>query len=421
MRWLVVMCSWGFPVGAEQQRRDPEPHDHERHVVHEANLRVTLEQAMALAAERGPETARTSAVRRAAEDVLANASPVVAQLPYVQTQLGPRFTQGKSRPEVIVSATQPFVWGDVSGVQRRVAQATQRVVNTAIESAQWSDAERAAHAWIDLALANRVLSLRQAFVQRARALVILAEARVAAGQAEPLEQALAQSELSEGEELVIEAEGALFAAEVELGYAIGARSNTVVHIDGELELPEMPERGDKRAHPEVAAAESRFELAHEQVAYAEVQQSPVVSLGLQYQREGTGEQIITAVATIPLPVASPWAFQRSQQRLASEGARAEAAHTQKVLNKELMLAKHEASHARSRYTHLLERALPPQREALRLARVRYEVGESDLTMVTIVQQRVLRAEEQLAQALADVNHTHVRLQAAQGSLLGAIQ
>jgi outer membrane protein TolC len=388
----------------------------------QATVSVTLATAIDLGSKRGPESTKTRASRKAAEHMATVASPTFTQLPYVQTQVGPRLSNDKLRPEFIVSAVQPFTWGDISGAQRRVANATARVVESTTESARLSDAERAAHAWIDLALAEQLLALRRQFVTQASSLAALAEARVSTGEAQPVERALAQSELSEAQVLVLDAEGTHFESEVELGYRLGVGHGVVVHISGSLTLPEpVPAPLPRRVHPEVTAAESRFHLAHEHVAYAALQQAPIVSLGVQYQREGTGEQILTAIATLPLPVAQPWAFQQAQQQLQSDEAYAETAQARAESSKQHTLAVHEASHARSQYTHMAESSLPPLREAHRLAVVRYSLGESDFASVSIVRQRLLRAEEQLALALANVNHTHVRLQAARGTLLNGAQ
>lgn len=394
--------------------------DHASHPQHaEQTTLVTLAQAVAWGAKSGPDGTRAKAPLPATAG-LATAAPKTTQLPFVQAQLGPRLSNSNLSPEVIVSVAQPFVWSDAAGVQKRVAHATQKLATSATLGAELSDAERAAHAWLDLALADEVLELRRAAVTAAESLLTLARARVAAGSAQPMELALSESELADAQALVMAAEDLHSTAELNLAYALGLPPNT--HVDVDERLPEPPAvvaDAPSGVHPAILAAESRVELALEQVGYAKVQQSPIVTVGVQYQREGTGDQILTAVATIPLPVARPWAFQEAQQRLATEVARADANYVRAHSALLTSQAEHERTHTRIQYTHLHQTALPPLREAHRLALARYTGGATDFSELSLIRQRLLRAEEQRAQALANLHHAHVRALAAHGSLTAA--
>jgi len=393
--------------------------DHESHPIHAHadTLLLDLAQAIALGANNGPEVIKSKATHAAGRDLEAAASPFMTQLPYIQTQLGPRLSRGALSPEVIVGVNQPFTLGDTAGVQKRVARATSQTLTATTRSAELSAARRAADAWITLALADRTLKLRREFAEQAKALVALARARVTAGEAEPVELALAESELADAHSLVIDAEGLHYTAELELSYAIGA-PRTHVDVRGELtQPPPAPIAGAATLHPDVEAAERRAALALNQVAYAKVQQAPTLAVGIQYQREGTGDQILTAVATIPLPVASPWEFQMAQQRLAAVDARAEANLVRTMTDKQRQGAAHELDHTRAQYEYLLTTALPPLREAHRLAVLRYTHGETDISAVSLIRQRLLRTEERVTEALARVQMADVELRALAGELL----
>lgn len=395
---------------------------HDSHTTHPTHppsetLLLDLTQSIALGAENGPEVVKSKTTHASARELGSVATPTFTQLPYVQTQVGPRLARGVLSPEVIVSVNQPFTLGDTSGVQKRVARATSHLVHATTRSAQLWSAQRAADAWISLALADEVLKLRRTFSEQASSLVALAKARVVAGEAQPVELALAESELSEAQSLVIDAEGAHYGAELELSYAIGKPG---VHVDAAEALPlpaAMNVERPSTEHPDVATAQSRAELAFEQIEYAKLQQAPTLALGVQYQREGTGDQILTAVATIPLPVAQPWAFQQTQQRLAADAARADATQLRGATEKALTNARHEALHTRAQYDHLATTALPPLREAHRLAVLRYTHGETDFAAVSLIRQRLLRMEERVAEALASVQRADVEWRALTGLLL----
>lgn len=400
--WLVLLAS----------RMTFAHDDHTRHPQHDPayTLYLDLEQAIALAAKHGPQGTSARAPRQTASQLSDVARPFVTQLPYVQTQLGPRRSRGTTSPEFIVEVSQPFTWGDTSGVQKRVARAALRSVDATTRSAELQDAERAATAWVELALADHLLTLRKEFSEQSRKLLELAKARVAAGEAQPLEVALAESDLADANSAILTAEALHFAAELDLAHAIG-QPGSHIDVNGTLEPPADADAngdGDDAVHPAVLAAESRATLATEQIEYAKLQQAPTLALGVQYQREGTGDQVLTAVATLPLPVAKPWAFQQTQQRLAADTARAEAKYVRSLQDKSKANARHELAHSRAQYEQLEQHALPPLREAYRIAMLRYTHGETDFTNVSLIRQRLIQTEERLIEALADVHLARVR-------------
>lgn len=413
VRHLVSWCLLFFALPAFAHE------DHESHPehAHPNTLLLNLAQATALGAKNGPEVVKSKATHAAGRELEAAANPFLTQLPYVQAQLGPRVSRGATSPEVIVGVNQPFTLGDTAGVQKRIARATSKTLLATTRSAELSGARRAANAWIMLALADRTLKLRREFAEQAQSLVALARARVTAGEAEPVELALAESELADAHSLVIDAEGLHYTAELELSYAIGEPGAHVDVRDESPQLPPTPIATSPTLHPDVEAAERRAALALDEVAYAKVQQAPTLALGIQYQREGTGDQILTAVATIPLPVASPWAFQMAQQRLAAVDARAEANLIRTMTDKQRRGAAHELDHTRAQYEHLLATALPPLKEAHRLAVLRYTHGETDFSAVSLIRQRLLRTEERVAEALAHVQLADVEVRALAGRLL----
>lgn len=398
----------------------PAHDDHSRHPAHPVGDTqfLSLDQAIALGASHGPESKMALAPRDAARELREAAAPFVTQLPYAQTQVGPRVSRGDLSPEVIVSVTQPFTWGDTSGVQKRVARSTLAAIDASGKSAQLLDAARAARAWLDLALADEVLELRQEFTKEARTLVQLASARVSAGEAQPAELALAQSDLADAQALVIDAEGAHYEAELDLSYAVGMAGRHV-EVSATFAPPEIDNaHSSPSVHPEVTAAKSRVLLAMDQVEQAKLEQAPTFAVGIQYQREGTGDQILTAVATVPIPIAKPWTFRQIQQRVVAETARAEVDYVRAMNAKARTGAAHEVHHARTRYQHLERAALPPLREAHRIAVVRYTRGEAPFSEVSLLRQRLLRAEEQLVSALARVHQATIEHRTVTNTLLG---
>lgn len=384
--------------------------------------RVSLQHAISLGAKHGPRVRRASAAQPAARMMADVSSPALSQLPYIQAQLGPRRSRGALSPEVIVEVTQPFALWSTGSIQRGIARATRAAVASELENAELDDAERAAHAWVELALAEVVLRLRQEFLTATQVLNDLARARLEAGDAEPVDAALASSELAEARSMAVDAEGERLDAQLTLSHSLGLAPNEQVGVDGSLPAPPPYElQSDRSAmpaatHPAVVAAERRAELALSEVEQSKLQQAPTVAFGVQYQREGTGDQVLTAVATVPLPVARPWEFQQSQKYVEVERARAEARYVRAETALELARARREVERARGQFALLSDSALPSLREAHRLALLRYTHGATDFVQVSMLRQRLLRMEEQAAAALADVHHAHLRFLAASGTL-----
>jgi outer membrane protein, heavy metal efflux system len=415
---FALVCATLHPDAASAQSS----HDH--HPTPAGRVLVlSLEQALRWGAERAPEVQQARAPRGALRDARQAANPAVTQLPHVQLQLGPRFSDRSIGPELAVSALQPISLSNLGQHQARVARAAERVNDAEVASAELASAERAGLLWVALALADTTLQLRQTALSQAEELLVLAERRTAAGATDATEAALARSDVASARSLVIEAEGLHFSAELELRYAIGAPADARLEAAA---LPSPPSASappeTKRAlsrHPDLRAAESRSTLAHEQIAYQTAQQVPSMSLGLQYQRESGGDQIVSALAVLPLPFARPWAYHEAQSRAQYDAARATATRLRTQAQFELEQAEHEVTHAQGLHDHLVTSALPPVREAHRVALAQYAAGATDFTQVSLIRQRLLAVEEQQARALADVHGAHLRWLRSSGQLTQA--
>lgn len=413
----VLSLVLGFGVGIPSAHADDRGGHEEHPPALRAARELSLTEALLEGAARAPAVRRAAAPRAMLERVAQVGKPALLLPPSLTAQLGPRVSGGSVLPEVIVGVAQPLSLSGQGQAQAEVARRELGLQTASLNLEKADAALFAGRAWVDLALSHRVLELRAAAMTEAERLVRLSESRVRLGEAEPLELALARSQWATFRASLMEAEGWHFSAATELAITIGADS---VELEPKGGLPPPPERTpqtereDGLVHDRLLAEESVLEA---KARLARANQAPLLAVGLQYQREGTGDQILTGTLSLPLMPKLPGRFQEAQL-LAEAAVRSEEARWAKVrAHLEKQRATHELEHARAVFQLLVETALPEAKAALQIVRAKYEVGSIDMTLVAWHTQTVLALEERAATALADVHRAQLSERRASGRLL----
>ncbi len=407
------------PAGAETSHA--EHPDEAENVVY-----LTLEEALRRGAKAGPERAVSEAPLGALNDAVDEANPLLTQSPLLQAQVGPRLIGGRASTDVTVSLTQPMPLSPQGRLRLRLARAEQKAANQEVELSALDGAERAGQAWIDLVLSEHLLALRKDAEQRAQENLRILQVRANVGEIEPSVLAVAQGELASTRSSILEAEGQHYLAASDLTYFTGLSADARAEVKttqlGEPDAHGAAARSeDMEAHPVVQSATARAQASKEAIAYAKSQQMPTFSLGVQYQREGTGDQIITGLLSVPLPFSKPWSFQEARTRAEYDQQAARAVLAKRELERLLKRARHERSHAYAQYALLKTELVPPKREAVRLARISFEAGEYDYLQVSLRERELLAAEERLAVAKAEVHRAELHLLRCTGQLGEKIQ
>jgi outer membrane protein TolC len=166
----------------------------------------------------------------------------------------------------------------------------------------------------------------------------------------------------------------------------------------------------------VESALARADASKQAIDYARAQQVPSLSLGVQYQREGTGDQVLVGTLSMPIVLWKPWRFQEARQRVHHDRDRAHADMVAVQLKRLIREAQHEVSHAQSQYNLLKETGLPPRKEAVRIVEAQFASGATDFLRVSLLRRELLNTEESLVAALADVHHARIRLSRFNGTL-----
>lgn len=386
--------------------------------------RVTLREAAQLGAAAGREVAVARAPKAAAGEARRAAAAVVPTVPRATFMVGERRTPAVSGVELGVQVMADIPLGGLGGARRGAADALGRVVDADVDRARLEAAARAANAWIGLAEAERVLSLRQRSLDHAGAILRTVAARVTGGVADPLDLSLARGDEAAARAAALDAEGMRFEASMELAFALGLAAGTRVEAAGGLDdapggavdEAALIRRAD-RDHPLVKLAEARQVSAQREADLVSANGIPSIGVGAAYTREGGGDHLWTGIVSVPLPLSRPWAFEAARQRAAAETAGAHVSLVRAELGREIRAALHEREHTREVHDALTAGALPPMREALRLAEAQLAAGAIDVTRVLLARQRLLATEELVARSLSDVRRADVRLMRAAGTLI----
>jgi cobalt-zinc-cadmium efflux system outer membrane protein len=387
---------------------------------------IARREALLLGAKRGPGVALAQAPRTAVVTLGQRASALLR--PPVVT-LGGGYRAGSLTPgaELSVSLAQEVPLSGVGGARSELAKSFARSVETDAKRAQLEAAARAALAWIDALFARELLRLREEGRNQANIISKITASRVEAGVAAPHELALARGEAAAAHASVLDAEGMQVEALAELRFAVGVAPSEGVIPDGDLYQSDERSVDDDSAvraaltqSPTIMLAVARAEQAQGETQLTSAVLGPSLSLGASYVREGTGDKVFLGFIGFPIPLIDAAGFETSRQRAAQKTAEAQVELTRAEIARDIRLALHDRHHWREVRDALQNGALAAYGEAFSSARTQYEVGTAEIGTVILARQRLLGAQERLAEVAARVQRADIALARATGSLLDEV-
>jgi outer membrane protein TolC len=380
-----------------------------------ASTVIDREEAERLGALRGPGVPLAEAPRAGVVEA-GDATMSFARPPIATLSAGYRGGAIAPGPEVVATVMQEIPLRSVGGARREVAGALRDAVNSDVARARLDGAARGALAWVGAVEAGEIARLRRDALTQAEALVDTTHKRVDAGAALPFERALSDAELAAARAALLDGEGMETEALSELRFALGLEPRARVEIRGELYASDDPAPvAPAGSHPAIEVALARARAAGADAQLVSSLLGPSIGVGVQYVREGTGDQIALAVVSFPVPSFDAARFDAARQRANASTALAEAEYARAGIARDRALAEHDRAHWRE-VRAALQGALAATEEALRLARAQYEAGAHDVTIVLLARQRLAATRESLAHAAAEVQRADVRYGRAVGSL-----
>ena len=378
---------------------------------------LDLDTTLRLAQTRSPELAAGRAAVRSSANVEKVGRSALQRPPRVELSAGPRY-RGVSREyglDATLALWQDFSLGGYGSARESYAQAYGAEAQKRLDVARREAAAQAGLAWIDARLAREIERIRRGSLNDARELLRIAKARVRVGQSAPSEEALASSLLGSARARLLMAEGRRVSADAELCYLLGLPPEQPLETVGALDAPDLrvdaqaTHRRALLAHPGLVAARARAETRERAAGLALSAGKPFLSVGPSVTREGTGDWIVQGRVAFPLQIVNPNALEAAQARSEAAVARAQVSRARARLERDLRLALHERKHAREARDALATGAVVPAREALRQAKLQYEVGSAELPLVLGARRELDRAQERWAEAAADVRRSDVQL------------
>lgn len=386
-----------------------------------AGERVALDlaQAIRIGAERGPLVAPSLASREALAEARRAADATLSYAPRLGLSGGFRRIPGDSGAVVGATLSTDLATASLGSARARLGDALVAHGRVEVARARLDAAAEAALAFIDLVEARDVKALRAAALAETKGLVALVETRARAGVAMPSEVALARGEAGAAEAAMLDAEGLLTEATYAVRHALALPADAEIEAVGTPAFDAPPSlSADARETPAVVSASARAEVARAEERLVTSHASPPLGVGVGYQHDGTGERLWMAQLSLPLPLATPGAFDSARQRAAADAAAAGVAFVAARAEHDLRVALHEREHRREVLAALEGGSLDALREAARLSRAQLAAGTHDATLVFVTRARLLVVEELVARARADVARADCRVAHLRGTLVG---
>lgn len=381
------------------------------------NYKLTLEQALALAAERAPAVIVEAARVREVEAQRAGASVLLRENPEVEAAVGRRRGGGDPWTDAEASVTQRFELGGKRGA--RIAMA-----DGAAAAARAQAANAARRAQLDAAVAFlRALHARERLrVAEASAASLAATRRAMDRRAQKGDVAALEVNLATSAS--VRARAAVLARQAEadelvgrVAAELGLGPDDSLELVGELEPRPAPSADEllRRAplRPDVAAlaGEERAGEAEEQLGRA--MRWPDVGLRAAFAREGD-EDVLLGGLVIHLPL-----FERGQEARAAGRARAERARAERrlvtaAIARDIRVGSSRRRRLEQAVALLRDEALPVLEDSEKLLARSVETGLIGLGDYLAAGRELLAAREEYLDRLLDVAVAGVELEFSAG-------
>ncbi len=379
---------------------------------------ITIEEALAKALTENPEFAAAQWNTGIAEGARTQAG----LLPNPELSWSVEDTRSDSRITSI-QVSQPIELGGKRGARIDVSERDQDAVAIDLERKKstlradviqvFYSALRAQEGW---QLSTQSLDLASRGLQ-------VAEGRVKAGKASPIEIARAQVQLSEIQLELNRARLNRSNAYKQLALITGATTPNFEHVEGDLErLPYLPSQAEMLARiaetADVRLASMQIQRAESSLELEKSQRIPDinVSVGSQYD-EGLGERVNLLGLSMPIPL-----FNRNQGNVLAAARGASQARdvrnaTELRLRAEAQQAFEQWENARSEVDSIRRTLLPTAQQTVEGAVRGFEMGKFSFIDVLDAQRTLVSMRSQYLNTLDEAISAWVRLEKIYGSQL----
>jgi len=321
--------------------------------------------------------------------------------------------------EHTVTVQQPLEWQGKRRARQQAADAEVAGASAAMDETRLNVAAEVKVAFYRVLFAQHDMDLATQNLTMVEEVLRIVKARVAAGEATPLETMKATVETQKAKKEVARAQNALVVVRAKLNMVTGGALGKQFSIRGNFELPRQdPDRETLIArvieqHPALRRLDKLVEQAEFKTDLERESRMPNVTVHANYHREA-GDESIVAGLSLPIPL---W-YQRQGEIDSALGAKyraeAERLRAQNELTQAVTLHVQEVRTANEQLQVFETGLLKQAEQTLKFARISFQQGAASL-LELLDSQRVYRQTLlEYVQARADLSIALARLERAVG-------
>ncbi|TXD35032.1 TolC family protein [Lujinxingia vulgaris] len=370
---------------------------------------MTLEELLVFADSESPAIQTVLARMGIADAQVSGAKILFPDNPELSFGVGQRRAAGASAFEFEASIQQRLEIAGEPGLRLDAARDQQKLREADVQEVRWSVHVEVHRLFVDILLVRERLEQAERFVEFAESMRDIAARQVEAGESSPLILLVAEADLAQTREAVIEARRSLEGLTTRLAAVIGWPQLELPPVEGTLPpLRAAPNPSDlltlmAEHHPELRTRELAVLAEQSRLALEHREAWPEPTLGLSFGREAAlGPEAGTNLWLINMSLPLPF-WRRNQEGRALAQARLQIADSERAataarLRAELTEAAIAMNAAAERVTLYETSVVPQLEENLALLQRAFELGEVDVHQVSQTRERLLNATGQYIDA-----------------------
>jgi outer membrane protein, heavy metal efflux system len=374
-----------------------------------AGTGVRLEEVLQYARDNAPTIVRTEARVSLGTARLEGAKPLLPENPTVSTGLGSRFNPQGTSFEAQFQVWQPF---EIAGERRQrmaAGRAAERARRAEVDEVWWETEVEIRAAFAHAVVAREAAEAQASAVAFAERIMAALELKVSTGDLAPLTLRIAETDVADARQQLLQLELEYRNACVRLATVAGWPSARLIEPVGELPRVTDISRTDLASlveqHPAVLSAEADIDAAESRLDAADRDAWPHPALGAYVAHEqepgvAFASNVGLLTLSIPLPVWRRNQEERAVARAEVTVSKADASTLKYEIAQEIGARLNAIRTAANRVATYSEEMLPRFSENLRMLERAFELGEIDLLQVFVAQQRFVTQQRRALEIYA---------------------
>jgi outer membrane protein, heavy metal efflux system len=374
-----------------------------------AGTGVRLEEVLQYARDHAPTIVRTQARVSLGTARLEGAKPLLPENPTVSTGLGSRFNPQGTSFEAQFQVWQPF---EIAGERRQrlaAGRAAERARRAEVDEVWWETEVEIRAAFAHAVVAREAAEAQASAVAFAERVMTALELKVTTGDLAPLTLRIAETDVADARQQLLQLELEYRNACVRLATIAGWPSARLIEPVGEL--PKVIDVGRTdlvslvEQHPAVLSAEADIDAAESRLDAADRDAWPHPALGAYVAHEqepgvAFASNVGLLTLSIPLPVWRRNQEERAEARAEVTVFKADASTLKYEIAQQMDARLNAVRTAARRVATYSEEMLPRFSENLRMLERAFELGEIDLLQVFVAQQRFVTQQRRALEIYA---------------------